>query len=1231
MIKKLDFNIIKKILIVVMLLGICILIFKRGFANLVPTRSIEIYSEKSSYQNSEGASFKIVKSAEWTEKNKARIVFDLDTKVMQDKKNKNIILVLDSSGTMYGEKLDRVKRDTKELVTSVLSNTKNKIGLINFGSDATKLSDLTNDKDLLLKKITNIQSDGDTNYYQALIKVDEILKNYKNQNKEDVTVLFLTDGFANMQTPNEVGEYQYLKEKYDYLTINGIQYEMGNFIPDSIKNISDKQFIANMDSLNNILFESSDINYSYDNFVITDYIDNTYFTISDKTKIKTTYGTADLVLENSKQKVVWNMGDNFKTGNSAKLIIDVDLNNKYFDKGGYYPTNTKETVKNTINGKGEDIISYKTPVLSNKNKVIYDINEPSGCSVQETFKDEDHLVYDKVEISDEVPSCGGYYFRGFKVVNKNVKGVTDKSFIMPDEDVIIRGAWSKVQIIKSMDGKVNTKKDATIQARVDNSKIWKYNSSISKINFENTINKPENSVYEFDLSDDNTGTVMAYLVTDTNDSSKYVLYIQANGNILANEDSSNWFGGFTSLNEIVGLEYFDTSNVRLMGSMFYYCYSLKSLDISHFDTSNVIDMSSMFYNCTYIKEFDLSNWNTSKVTSMGGMFYYCSLVKSVSLSGLDLSNVINMNDMFAYCGCLKNVDFSGVNTSNLRDMSGMFYNCSIEEVDLSSLDTSKVTNMNSMFKECTSLVKLNVTGWNTTSVTYMNSMFYNCYSLVSLDLGSFVTSSVTDMNSMFYNCSKLSTLNISNFDTKNVNNFSKTFYYCNKLINVDVSKFNTSKATTMWQMFYACYSLEKLDVSNFDTSNVTTFDSMFGGCSRLKQLDVSKFNTSKATNFSNMFANCSSLTSLDVSHFDTSNAISLSSIFANCVGLTTIDVSNFNTSKVMNMSSMFGGCSGLITLDIKNFDTKSVQYMSLMFSGLTLKSLDISNIDTSNVINMSGLFSGCSALTSIDLSNITTAKVVDINGMFDGCSSLTSLDISKFNTSKATNISNLFRNCKLLTSLNLKNFDTSQVTNMSGLFSGCSSLTSIDVSKFNTSKVINMSAMFSGCEALSKLDVSNFDTSKVVNMSSLFSYCSGLTNLNVSNFNTSKVTNISKMFEGCSALTSLDITNFNTSLVTDMSSLFSMCSSLTYLDLSKLNTASTRNMEKMFYGCGKLSTEFTIRRSLSNYNYIFYDAAVEKGTMITVNYTSAVSRYIDDIIFYGQKDNSYVYIGELVS
>ncbi|MCD8039243.1 MAG: DUF285 domain-containing protein [Lachnospiraceae bacterium] len=107
-----------------------------------------------------------------------------------------------------------------------------------------------------------------------------------------------------------------------------------------------------------------------------------------------------------------------------------------------------------------------------------------------------------------------------------------------------------------------------------------------------------------------------------------------------------------------------------MGSMFYGCSSLTSLDLSGFDTSSVIYMSGMFHGCSNLTSLDLNSFNTSNVTTMAFMFYECKNMTSLKLSNFDTSNVTNMMYMFA-CDSLESLDLSNFDMTNVTDVSSM--------------------------------------------------------------------------------------------------------------------------------------------------------------------------------------------------------------------------------------------------------------------------------------------------------------------------------------------------------------------------------------------------------------------------------------------------------------------------------------------------------------------------------------------------------------------------------
>ena len=76
-----------------------------------------------------------------------------------------------------------------------------------------------------------------------------------------------------------------------------------------------------------------------------------------------------------------------------------------------------------------------------------------------------------------------------------------------------------------------------------------------------------------------------------------------------------------SLTSVVGLEYFDTSNVEDMSYMFKNCTQLTSLNLSSFDTSKVTNMANMFEDCYSLKTITVSKdkWNISGANTSNWM------------------------------------------------------------------------------------------------------------------------------------------------------------------------------------------------------------------------------------------------------------------------------------------------------------------------------------------------------------------------------------------------------------------------------------------------------------------------------------------------------------------------------------------------------------------------------------------------------------------------------------
>ena len=465
------------------------------------------------------------------------------------------------------------------------------------------------------------------------------------------------------------------------------------------------------------------------------------------------------------------------------------------------------------------------------------------------------------------------------------------------------------------------------------------------------------------------GTSTAYAKVD---GTTLKIYTAAN-EFVFNASCYNMFDGLSTITAIDFNDCVNTLNVTSMGSIFYGCSALTSLNLSGFNTSNVTNMGSMFSGCSALTSLDLSMFNTSNVTNMGAMFYKCS-----SLESLDLS---------------------GFNTEKVEYMNSMFYDCKkLSSLNVSSFNTANVTAMVSMFDSCSALESLNLSSFNTANVTNMYKMFSDCYSLTSLDLRSFDFSQVTDFDYMFDYLGSSATnkpipvyvtaagYNILKDKDTNIPNSATYVYPCElptgSTFNASVNSFlesNTSLTkikfiansdnTNMYNpietsgaymvagsdntleihtaaaefvfnadcsgMFYNLTKIQSIDFGNcVKTGGVTDMYYMFATCKALTSLDLRCFDTAAVNDMSQMFLDCSSLTSLYVSSFNTSSVTDMSSMFYSCSKLTTLDLLNFDTSKVTSMYCMFYECLALTGLNLRSFNFKNVTDFEDMFYAL---------------------------------------------------------------------------------------------------------------------------------------------------------------------------------------------------------------------------------------------------------------------------------------------------------
>lgn len=498
----------KKYLLSLLIIPIIVLFVGRSLAANFDheVKSVEITSND--YNNP--GSWHVDKSADWISSDTAEVTFNISSiKKRTDYRNKDVIFVIDVSGSMSSDQISQIKTDTKKLVDFLLDESdNNRFAIVNFESGSSILSFFTNSRSTLKSKLDNItrfdQTNyhpslvtnnvllalGGTNYNSGLLEVERVMENYQPVENKDVVVLFLSDGYPNEDIPNERVTYRRLKEKYPYLSIQGIQYTGGTRVFDEIVNISDKQWIADVTNLEDILYDATIVPGEYEEFSVRDYVANDYFDLQSVDDIKVESGTVSLNEENGVQKITWTL-DNSLIGFSSKMTIKLKLKNEFLNVGGFYPTNKKEIISSKIANEDKITInSTNIPVLSRKYNVTYDLNKPEGCDISE-FTQESYFPYDTVTRKSISLRCEGYNFRGWEFDEEDdtdIEHINDDVFTMPSHDVTIHAIWDKLTLVKSMDGEVkvnaNTLFDIMKVSAVPDDRPSQYVTSENGINFK---------------------------------------------------------------------------------------------------------------------------------------------------------------------------------------------------------------------------------------------------------------------------------------------------------------------------------------------------------------------------------------------------------------------------------------------------------------------------------------------------------------------------------------------------------------------------------------------------------------------------------------------------------------------------------------------------------------------------------------------------------------------------
>ena len=109
----------KKLIAYIGVFLLLIIGLRNSFATLTPVSSVVVQSTTLDYSKKEEGSWQYTKSAKWVSKGKARINIKLETIEKNRSDYTDIILVLDTSGSMVKDKLTQMQNDVNELINYI--------------------------------------------------------------------------------------------------------------------------------------------------------------------------------------------------------------------------------------------------------------------------------------------------------------------------------------------------------------------------------------------------------------------------------------------------------------------------------------------------------------------------------------------------------------------------------------------------------------------------------------------------------------------------------------------------------------------------------------------------------------------------------------------------------------------------------------------------------------------------------------------------------------------------------------------------------------------------------------------------------------------------------------------------------------------------------------------------------------------------------------------------------
>ena len=1170
-----------------------------------------INSEHADFENKEQGAWKITQTATASSSTTAELKIKADSILKGNGKDKDIYVMLDTSGSMTNDRIDKTVGAVKSLAGTMLNhnNGDNRMAMGVFNSEIKDVSGWTSDAMIFRLSIgDNLpQAIGGTDYYQAIQKIDSIFENYEYSEDRDAIVLFITDGAPVENHPLEEVEYRLLKEKYPWLTVQGIQFEMGDEIIEPIKKVSDNQFASDLENVEDVVFEAALDGYKYSEFDFSTIINDDYYEI---TSANATRGEVNIDGAN----LNWNMDSQYRSGTKQTLTVKLNVKQACVDKDdSICPVERESTIKSRLpDTQDENVHTTETPTLQFRYDVSYDLNAPTGCdesanTLPTTVK---QLIYTEVQLSDNAPTCAGYQFRGWAIVSDIAYRYNDNYFQMPEEDVILRAIWAKPTISKTMDGTIAPTtyamfKKATPSTMYPAASRNGYNSLYETIagdrkNIEHIVYSTDTPPIDVVLDDANNFAdpssdlpIYGYYIPETK-----TFYFYSDADIVQlNPDSRGLFAEFANLQSLEGVGKFDDSKVEHLDYLFYRTKTLESPEaLSEWDTPALTSIAQAFYNVEMTNLHGVENWDLSKVTSLNGLFNTTPSLADVSalanwdvssvtdissifyrataltnvhgLENWNVSNITNMNNAFDGTGSLNNLDaLLGWTTSSVTTMTRFAAASNISDISgLRNWDVSNVTDMKGLFAESKKITDISaLSGWRPANVETLESAF-DYLAIANLDaLSEWKTPKLTNMYSIFMDCRSLSDISgIADWDVSKVTNMGRLFARDSMLTSLeDLAGWQTNSLTSLYEAFWGTKVATANGLGGWDVLKVTTLDSLFQSDTALTDVSaLASWNTESLTNLEAVFDGASGLLSLHGLENWKVGKVTNMRVFCNgCAKVPSLAPLNlWRPVALTNLGGAFNGMKIITSLDgLQDWRTPVLTSLNTAFSSNEALT-DISQLSawtTNTVKDMESTFRGDTNLANISsLSGWTTDSVTTLSATFQSTNISNISALSGWNTGNVTTIANILHETKITNLDALSGWDVKKVTNMWRSFASIPTLTSISgLQGWTTSALTNFYTTFYGDTGLTSLNgLSGFDVSKVTNMSSLFSSCTNLTDISaISGWSTGRVKNMSELFKNASSLTDVSaLSSWNVESVTGLVESFNGASGVS--DFSSLNS-----------------------------------------------------------------------------